>query len=381
MASGVMILFCGLYVGFAILLLLSFYATPQAKERQEWEPTVCIIIAARDEARTLPACLQSLIELDYPHDKLQILIVNDHSQDHTGHIIESFAAGKDFIRHIDLLPRDKAMPGKAGAVLAGIEKSRGEIIFLTDADCQVPRTWIRALLNEFAPETGLVGGFTLLHKRHHPESWLGKTQSLDWLFLLTIAAISARLGKPLSWMGNNMAFRRTAYDEIGGYRALGDSLIEDFVLIHALARKTSWRITFQCHPDSTIHSQPVASLQSLYQQRKRWGLGIRMVRPFGKALMVSSFIAHLSVLAGLLLDCQCGAVGLAAMMGVDLLICWHGARRLNRPDLLWQFFGFEVFYFAYSVFLPLALLLSSRVAWKNQVYTTRPRSSSRKNLH
>jgi 1,2-diacylglycerol 3-beta-glucosyltransferase len=374
-----MFFFCGLYLGFALLLLLSYYAAPQPEGRKVWEPTVCIIVAARNEARALPACLQSLIDLDYPHDKLEILIVNDHSQDHTGHIIESCAAGKEFIRHIDLLPGEKAMPGKAGAVLAGIEKSRGEIIFLTDADCQVPATWIRVLLKEFTPETGLVGGFTLLHSRHHPETLLGRIQSLDWLFLLTIATISARLGKPLSWMGNNMAFRRSAYEEIGGYRSLGDSLIEDFVLIHALAQKTSWRISFQCHPDSTIHSQPVSSLQSLYQQRKRWGLGIRIVRPFGKALMVSSFIAHLSVLAGFLLNLRLGVLGLAAMMGVDLLICWCGAWRLNRLDLLRQFIGFEVFYFIYSVFLPPALLLSSRVAWKNQVYTTRPRPSGRSN--
>jgi len=370
-------IFCALYLGFALLLLLSYSTPPRPREPKGWEPAVCIIVAARDEARTLPACLQSLIALDYPHDKLEILIVNDHSQDDTGSIIDSVAAGREYIHHVDLLPEEKAMPGKAGAVLAGIEKSRGEIIFLTDADCQVPASWIRALLQEFTPETGLVGGFTLLHRKHHPETLLGRIQSLDWLFLLTIAAISARLGKPLSWMGNNMAFRRTAYEEIGGYRALGGSLIEDFVLIHALAQKTCWRISFQCHPGSTIHSQPPSSLQGLYQQRKRWGLGIRMVRPFGKLLMISSFFAHIAVLAGLLLNLRFGVPGLVAMMGVDLFICWRGARRLNRLDLLRDFFGFELFYFIYTVFLPLALILSSRVAWKNQVYTTRPRPSGR----
>lgn len=357
----------GIYIAFT-LVLLSQNIRARDVPLDHWQPFVSIIVAARNEANTIATCLHSLVNLNYPKNKMEILVIDDHSSDHSDQVIAKFVSNHSNIRFIPLKSGEKKLPGKVGAVLEGIENSIGEIIFLTDADCWVPPNWVTALLNEFTDSVGLVGGFTLLHEQGQNTSLLGKIQALDWHFLLSIAAMSARLGKALSWMGNNMAFRREVYNQVGGYRALGFSLIEDFALINAVARKTKWSIKFICGPETAIHSKPVLHLKELYSQRKRWGTGIRMVRPLAKVLMICSLLVHLGMFCCFFVDPFSASIGFIALLCADFLLCLKGAIQLKRIDLLYIFLGFELFYIAYTISLPFLILFSSRVTWKNEIY-------------
>ena len=229
------------------------------------EPKISIIVAARNEAQHLSKCLQSLLNVEYPLAKTEIIVVDDCSTDRSGEIIEKIARTYSRIKHLRLDPTQKRQPGKAGAILYGIDHSSGEIIFITDADCQVPPTWVRGLLSLFTERVGLVGGFTLLDRKKDATSLFGRVQSLDWLYLLSVAAAAATRGKPLSWIGNNMAFRRQAYETVGGYQALGCSLIEDFALAHAIATQTDWQVRFAAVKDALVQSSPATSWIHLYR--------------------------------------------------------------------------------------------------------------------
>ncbi|MBN2354768.1 glycosyltransferase, partial [candidate division KSB1 bacterium] len=175
-----LIILVGLYCGF-ILFLLTGTILGRKIRHAGWQPHISIIVAARNEGETIDACLNSLINLSYPKNKIEIIIMNDHSDDQSGKIIEKYAQKYNHIQHYFLDKEEKALPGKAGAVQAGIEKSKGEIIFLTDADCRVSPTWVQTLLNKFSSSVGLVGGFTLLHEKGQAASFWQKTQALDWL--------------------------------------------------------------------------------------------------------------------------------------------------------------------------------------------------------
>ena len=366
---------CTLY-GALVLLLFAHLQRLFAgnSSQQGWAPPVSVIIAIRNEARNLSACLHSLAQLDYPADKLEILLIDDASSDGSGQLLQHFCASHPGMHSIRLDHADKELPGKAGAVYAGIKHARGEIIFLTDADCHVPCGWIHQLLTHFDEEVGLVGGFTCLQPL--PQDRAGSSpfaaiQALDWLFLLGIAAAAIRMGKPLSWMGNNMAFRRVAYDQVGGYPALGHSLIEDFTLLNAISLKTAWKVRIAPAMDAAVISLPVETLTALYNQRRRWALGIQQVRPFGKLLMVTSFLSHTGVAAGLVCCPGAALAALALLLAGDFLICCKmTAAMLNRP-LLRHFPGFEALYFAYNLALPLLMLLDRRIRWKDQSFPAR----------
>lgn len=107
-------------------------------------PKISVVVAAKNEEKSLPALLESLSLQDYPPDLLEIIIVNDNSADRTPVLVSEFIESR----------RDPAVPGmkliynpfsgKKRAVRYGIEKASGEVIVTTDADCIVGPGWARS---------------------------------------------------------------------------------------------------------------------------------------------------------------------------------------------------------------------------------------------
>ncbi|MBC8146074.1 MAG: glycosyltransferase, partial [bacterium] len=108
-------------------------------------PRVSVVVAARNEARNIEQCLASLARQDYPADLLQIVAVDDESEDSTHALMLDEASKHD--RRIDIVSThnvESTARGKARAIAHGIDHATGEIILLTDADCIAPTTWARA---------------------------------------------------------------------------------------------------------------------------------------------------------------------------------------------------------------------------------------------
>lgn len=342
-------------------LLRQALTSVQLDER-DWRPRVSVVVAARNEAPHLPRCLDSLMHLDYPQDKLDIVVVDDDSTDDSARIIRFYAEQSTNVKSIELKASDKVKPGKAGALLVGIGACAGEIIFVTDADCYVPPSWITSMLSLFDEHTGLVGGFTLIDGKN--SSWLVRLQRLDWLFLLAVASAASRMGKPISWVGNNLAFRREVYEAVGGYLQLEDSYVEDFALINAINRKTVWRCVFYAHPDNRVFTHPAESLAHLYQQRKRWATGISHARPFGWLIMSTGFVAHVVVLTVLFTAPAAALMCLVLMGTIDALLLHRASALLDSPVRKRDILGFKLYYVLYTILLPLLLLLDRRIVWK-----------------
>jgi cellulose synthase/poly-beta-1,6-N-acetylglucosamine synthase-like glycosyltransferase len=106
----------------------------------KYKPTVSILIPARDEEQVIGRLLQRMTKLTYPHDKLQVITIDDASSDRTRQIAEEFSKRYSFI---EVVHRDKNIggKGKASAMNAGLERSTGEIVLCFDADyCARART-------------------------------------------------------------------------------------------------------------------------------------------------------------------------------------------------------------------------------------------------
>jgi len=366
MVGTLSLLFACLYVSLS-LWVRCMVRRPWPRGERADAPLVSVIIAGRNEADELPGCLDSLLRLQYPSEKLEILLVADASHDGSLALLQSFAEGKQHVTVLALERHEKELSGKAGAVLQAIEKSSGEFVFITDSDCRVPSRWIETHLTYFTAEVGMVGGLTLLQRRHGNSNWLDRMQSLDWLFLQLISSACAHAGKPLSWMGNNMAFRRSAYDEVGGYRKLNYSLIEDFSLLNAISRTTSWRVVLHTDQAAVVQSRPEKTMKQLYQQRRRWALGIQPVRPLGKMLMAVTYCIRMLVWLCAALLHPAGWIALAAIVLGDGLIL-SSRPALSARELFRSGPGFELFYFLFVLLMPPALWLDKTIIWKDDVY-------------
>ncbi len=355
-----------LYVISSLILLYGILR--QRLTRVSPQPFVSILIAARNEEQRLPHCLDSLLRSQYPAEKFEIIVIDDRSTDQTRNIAESFARQHPQVRVISISWRLENMSGKASALSQGISYARGEIILMTDADCQVPPSWIHQMVSYFAPNVGLVGGFTLLSSREKTNTLFAKIQTLDWMYLLAVGAGAAGLGKPVSIIGNNFAFRRAAYDAVGGYEMLGFSIIEDFALMRAIDEQTPLQVIFPLDPQIAITTEPATSWREFYEQRQRWAAGGKEVGLLAKWLMAIAFLAHLACLAAFLISAKLAIIFFTVLAGVDFLLISQSARKLGHSDLLAIFPLFEIYYFLYSFFFAPTVLLPATVRWKGVYY-------------
>lgn len=365
----ILFILTGIYIFKAALII---YGTTKLKYSQtERRPDVTIIVVARNEEINISDCLESLSRLKYPKDKLEIILIDDRSGDRTPEIIRLFANQHNHVRciFIDAPPSDR-LSGKASAVSGGIEISKGEIILLTDADCILPEYWVEKYVSLFTKNVGLVAGITLLDKADDDTTLFGKIQSLDWAYLLTIGAGAVGVGVPLSCVGNNFAFRKQVYNDVGGFKKLGFSLTEDFSFVRAIIEQKKWQIRYSMNPDLLVQSKPLNDFKSFYHQRKRWSTGSFSVRFFGKILIASAILIHIFVPVSFWVqaDWKIPLCLLTTVLLSDFCLLFRTSWLLKRLDFLKYFFFFELFYFFYTTLFMIIMPFSTKVKWKNIVY-------------
>ncbi len=353
---------------YAIQGILFIYgaARAQYKKNSQNEPIVSIVVAARNEEQNIERTLTSLAALDYPKEKLEIIIVNDCSTDATPHIMNRYAQQFPFIHAMTAKPSADHLRGKSNAIAQGIDNSSGEIIMMTDADCAVPPSWVRATVEYFDDHTGVVAGITLLHYT----SWFGGMQSVDWSYILAIAASTMALRHPLSCIGNNFSFRRKAYDEVGGYRGIKFSVTEDYALFKAITRSGKWNYKYPLDKKTLVLSTPCDTAKELYRQKRRWGVGGKDMRLSGMLIMAVSFFTHALLLTGLFSGIS-AALFLSSVLTkliLDFLLVFTVLIKVEQRRQLKYFLIFELYLLATVIVLPFAVFFGGEVIWKGRRY-------------
>lgn len=361
---------------FELLFLISivFYTIQQKifikgfrrklKTNDSYEPNVTIIVAARNEEKNIRNCLSSLVEIDYPQEKLEIVIVDDYSTDNTGKIIDEFTAKYPNIKKVIPTLRVIQKPGKTNAIVNGIKNSSGEIIFTTDADCVVKPSWIKTQIKYFTDNVGVVTGFTF----QKAYSQFTGMQNLDWVYLLTVAAGTINLGLPLSCIGNNMAYRRDAYDWVGGYENIKFSVTEDFALLHKIHKHTHYEVVFPVELEGINISEPCSDWKSLYRQKHRWGKGGLDAPLIGFVIMFWGWLSHFLILLQIFFGSVFTLILTALKFLSDLIFLIIPLKKFKMLNQLKYFISFEIYFILYVLILPLVVFLDKKVIWKEREY-------------
>jgi cellulose synthase/poly-beta-1,6-N-acetylglucosamine synthase-like glycosyltransferase len=266
------IILLGPPVIYAIVLFLFwlglFRKNPQYSSDQ---PRISIIIAARNEEKTLPHLLNDLKHQTYPGDRMEIILANDHSTDGTAAIIQKIADEDTRFQCISVTQTISGLTAKKNAMAQAISKASGEIILCTDADCRLLPTWAECMVSCFLPDVGAVIGFSHLEPAENGSRLLQIMQSIDFLMLMTAAQGSANLGHAWAASGQNFAYRKKVYDEVGGFSKIGHRVSGDDVLFLQLIRKlTKWRVRFARNAGAHNRSQAEPSVWDFFHQRTRW---------------------------------------------------------------------------------------------------------------
>ena len=328
------------------------------------QPFVSVVIAARDEEQHLAACLESTLSQSYDRKLFEVIVINDHSSDGTENICREFARRFSNFRYLNAR-EDAQLRGKTNALDQGIQNANGEIVLITDADCMVPPTWVEWTAKRYAGSMGVVGGITL----QKSDSWFGGMQSLDWAYLLGLAAAAMSLRIPLSTIGNNLSFRKSTYMDLGGYRKISFSVTEDFMLFRAIVRTKKWNYVCPIDPRLVVTSQPCSEWRELIRQKHRWGTGGLDMNIRGLAVGAIGFgLDVLMIATALTSNISIAAIALLAKMCGEFLFLFTILRKLRHLHLLRYFLWFELYFICYVVYLPFLVFFGGRVVWKGRAY-------------
>jgi len=233
----------------------------------KYEPTVSILIPARDEELVIRRLLQRTAELTYPRDKTQVVVIDDASSDRTGEIAEEFAGRYNFIK---VLHRDKGTGGKskASALNFGFKNSTGEIVLCFDADYFPQKDITEKLVREFAdPSVGAVQGRPVV---------LNESQNLVTR-IVTLERIGGyrvdqeardNLGLTPQFGGTVGGFRRNILEKLGGF---DESMLTEDTDLTFQIRLKGFRIRYV--GDAECYEEAVCTWKGYWRQRQRWARG------------------------------------------------------------------------------------------------------------
>jgi poly-beta-1,6-N-acetyl-D-glucosamine synthase len=297
-------------IAFVSLFLLNFFIILYLKHREEyfsrspdrgWRPKVSIIIPAYNEGKYLAQCLRTVISLDYPKGKLEIIVVDDGSTDDTFSVAKSFEGP-------NLLAFTKENGGKAAALNFGLKKASGELVATMDADSYLtPRTLLEMVPYFDEPDVMAV---TPSVKIRPGGSWLSELQRIEYLTVLFSRKLMSFVDCVPVTPGPFSLFRAPLFRKIGGFDE--KNIMEDQEMA---LRIQSHNLKIRASLAAEVYTEPPNDMLSLLKQRVRWQRGgLRnfwnyrsMIKPaygdFGMFVLPMSLITFFAffVLLGLML--------------------------------------------------------------------------------
>jgi len=277
-----------IYFGYplAVKALASIKAKPIQKS-EEFLPKVSILIAAYNEARDIEATLRNKLELDYPRDQLEILVISDESEDGTDDIVENVAKTAPFPVH---LFRQVPRQGKTSGLNTLYQHASGEILLFSDANSQWDAQAVRKLVRNFNdPEVGYVTGKMVYV--HQDGSLVGDGCSAYMKYENWLRLQETRIGSVVGVDGGIDAIRKELF------QPLRADQLPDFVQPLKVVEQ-GYRVVYE--PDALLKEEALTDGDSEFSMRVRvslralWALKDmkQLMNPANDATFAWQLISH-----------------------------------------------------------------------------------------
>lgn len=262
-----------LYAGLFFIYRKGWHLQPEFVLPEGFRPGVfiTILIPARNEAERIGHCLRSILENDYPAALFEIIVIDDFSSDQTAEIVRSF--NPEQVRCLSLRDyvskEERITAYKKKALEVGVGKSRGELIITTDADCELPCSWLKNMAAAYQLHQPVMIAAPVVFAQR--KSLISVFQTLDFMSLQGITAAVYRLKLGNMSNGANLAFSKQAFYHIEGYKNI-DHLAsgDDFLLMHKMEKSFPGRIFYLKSAEAVAATEPQPDMKSFLRQRIRW---------------------------------------------------------------------------------------------------------------
>jgi cellulose synthase/poly-beta-1,6-N-acetylglucosamine synthase-like glycosyltransferase len=244
------------YFGYFIAVIFLGKVIRRKVHKSDIKPHVTMLIAAYNEEKGIALKIEDSLKLNYPQDKLRIVVVSDGSTDGTDEIVKSYAA-----QGVELF-RVEGRVGKTEARNVALAAIDGEIIIFSDATTTYKEDLIEKMVRNFAdPKVGMVTGHLIY--RDSTNTQMGTGQKLYWKYESTIKKAQTSMGTLTGSVGCVTAFRKELYTP------LPENIIEDFTGPLMLVMK-GFRVVYEeealCFEDTTKKAA------------NEWNMRVRVIR-------------------------------------------------------------------------------------------------------
>ncbi|KAA0890484.1 glycosyltransferase family 2 protein [Oryzomonas rubra] len=245
-----------IYAGYPLLAAGLAACLHQTVKKKTFEPTVTILISAYNEAEGIATTIENKLGLEYPHNKLEIIVISDGSTDRTDAIVQGFAD------HDVRLLRQEPRAGKTGALNMAVPLAKGDIIIFSDANSLYAPDALRKLLANFADEeVGYVTGKMIYA---NPDGTpIGEGCSAYMKYENALRSIETRLGSVVGVDGGIDAVRATLY------RPMNADQLPDFVQPLKVIEQ-GYRVVYE--PEAVLWEPTLKDTDDEYRMRVRVSL-------------------------------------------------------------------------------------------------------------
>jgi cellulose synthase/poly-beta-1,6-N-acetylglucosamine synthase-like glycosyltransferase len=247
---------------------LTLRATHKPKLQEDADlPAISLLLPCHNEEQVIAWTLESLLALDYPPEKLEILVINDGSTDRTAEIARPFTADPR-VRLLDT-PPESAASGKAAALNFGLRRARHAVLAVYDADNTPEPGALRPLAAELAADPTLGAVIGMYRAINRQRNLLTRFLNIEGIgFQWMVQAGRWMLMRFTALPGTNYLIRRELVESLDGWDE--EALTEDAELTVRIYQ-AGYRIKFV--PSSVSWEQEPESFRVWFRQRHRWVRG------------------------------------------------------------------------------------------------------------
>lgn len=249
-----------IYVGYGLLLYIIAQFVKRPLKKEPIEPSISLIIAAFNEETVIREKLRNVLELDYPADKLEVIVVADGSDDRTAQIASSFAD-----RGVKMLYNAERQ-GKSHALNRGVRRATGDILVFSDANAYYVKGALRKLVRNFAdPAVGVVSGSKTVAGDDLDASQVALSENTYWKYETSLKKLESSIHSSVGVVGEMLAMRRNQY------RPIPADIINDDAYLAFQSMRDGLRVIYE--PEAISYERPSMTTQDDVLRRQRMNAG------------------------------------------------------------------------------------------------------------
>ncbi len=316
-----------------------------------------IIIPIRNESHHIKGLFDAITALNYPTDRFEILLINDHSTDNSASLVQKMITAYN-LKNVSLIPAEKE--GKKAAINQAVSIAKYDWIVTSDADCIIPPYWLDCF-DEFiqSHDAYLIAAPVTYYTT---SSFLDRFQLLDILSLQGATIGGFGIGKPFMCNGANLAYKKVIFESNNVYDnhqnlATGD----DVFLLETLRKRYPEKMHYLKCEHAIVTTSAESTFSSLVEQRIRWASKTKhysfwfallsgIIVLLSNALIVSSILLYITEFISL----KVAFYILVIKLSIDFLLIYKTARFFKQEHTMLSYPFSSLLYPFFSVYIAVA---------------------------